>query len=262
MISQIADNVAQAGCRDKGKVKAELLETIAMSIARSVAKAVMRRQPKSPQAHSNSASSTFLFESAIFGEPIEDDLVALSSSPALLPRVLIFPGVYTLSVPQQKVHKHWGIVTPRLPCCSTCGPWRPPWPPSLGLLRLLRPRPSLAAFPPSQPCLSRPRPWHALRGRCGCGPSYVGATCSRPCTSRGRSLIRDTRQTFEDEDPGASCHVDSRHPKVCMCMHACSMSMYIIYIHILRTMHHAPCILHHATCIMHLASCDVSFTTN
>ena len=169
MISQIADNVAQAACRDKGKVKAEMLETIAMSIARSVAKAVMRRQPKSPQAHSNSASSTFLFESAIFEEPIEDDLVALSSSPALLPRVLIFPGVYTLSVPQQKVHKHWGIVTPRLPCCSTCGPWRPPWPPSLGLLRLLRPRPSLAALPPSQPCLSRPRPWHALRGWCGCG---------------------------------------------------------------------------------------------
>ena len=73
IISQIADNVAQAECRDKGKVKAEMLETISMSIARSVAKAVIRRQPKRPQAPSNSASSTFLFESAILEEPIEDD---------------------------------------------------------------------------------------------------------------------------------------------------------------------------------------------
>ena len=73
IISQIADNVAQAECRDKGKVKAEMLETISMSIARSVAKAVIRRQPKRPQAQSNSASSTFLFESAILEEPIDDD---------------------------------------------------------------------------------------------------------------------------------------------------------------------------------------------
>ena len=38
IISQIADKVAQAESRDKGEVKAKMLETISMSIARSVAK--------------------------------------------------------------------------------------------------------------------------------------------------------------------------------------------------------------------------------
>ena len=73
IISQIADSVAQAECRDKGKVKAEMLETISMSIARSVAKAVMRRQPRPRQAQICTESSTFLSEIAVLEEPMEDD---------------------------------------------------------------------------------------------------------------------------------------------------------------------------------------------
>ena len=74
IISQIADNVAQAECRDKGKVKAEMLETISMSIARSVATAVIRRRPRRLQAQSHNASSTFLSEIAILEDPIEDPM--------------------------------------------------------------------------------------------------------------------------------------------------------------------------------------------
>ena len=73
IISQIADSVAQAQCRDKGKVKAEMLETISMSIARSVAKAVIRRQPRRLQAQTPTESSAFLFEIAILEQPTEDD---------------------------------------------------------------------------------------------------------------------------------------------------------------------------------------------
>ena len=46
IISQIADKVAQVEGRDPAKVKAELFESLSMSIARSVAKAVVRRRPR------------------------------------------------------------------------------------------------------------------------------------------------------------------------------------------------------------------------
>ena len=48
IISQIADSVATIECRDAGRVKAEMLETISFSIARSVAKAIRRRRPRVP----------------------------------------------------------------------------------------------------------------------------------------------------------------------------------------------------------------------
>ena len=48
IISKIADKVSQVESRDAGKIKAEFLEAICMSIAKSVAKAVVRRRPRGP----------------------------------------------------------------------------------------------------------------------------------------------------------------------------------------------------------------------
>ena len=68
IISQIADSVAKAECRDTGRVKAEILETISLSIARSVAKAVLRRRPKLV-ANGMTPSAVLLEELECFEEP-------------------------------------------------------------------------------------------------------------------------------------------------------------------------------------------------
>ena len=71
IISQIADKVAEVECRDAGKVKAEMLETICMSIMRSVAKAVMRRRPRA-QMQNCGVGETLLTEFALLEDPMED----------------------------------------------------------------------------------------------------------------------------------------------------------------------------------------------
>ena len=72
ILSQIADSVANAECRGKGKVKAELLQTLSLSIAQSVAKAVLRRVPRPRYLHSDSNIGTFLAEIATLKEPPDD----------------------------------------------------------------------------------------------------------------------------------------------------------------------------------------------
>ena len=61
IISQIADNVAKAECRDPGVTKAEIMQTISLSIARSVASAIMRRRQR-PRATCPAAGTTLLEE--------------------------------------------------------------------------------------------------------------------------------------------------------------------------------------------------------
>ena len=71
IISQIADRVGQAECRDAGKVKAELLECVCMSIMRSVAKAVIRRRPR-PRTQMCSRSLTLVTELNSLEERADD----------------------------------------------------------------------------------------------------------------------------------------------------------------------------------------------
>ena len=71
IISQIADKVANAECRDAGKVKAEILQTICMSIMRSVAKAIARRRPRA-RAHAGAAADALLTEISCLEEPVDD----------------------------------------------------------------------------------------------------------------------------------------------------------------------------------------------
>lgn len=71
IITQIADKVAQVECRDAGKVKAEILETICMSIMRSVAKAVIRRRPRARVQKSEVAAS-WLLDMAGLEEPVDE----------------------------------------------------------------------------------------------------------------------------------------------------------------------------------------------
>ena len=68
IISQIADNVAKAECRDPGRVKAEMLETISFSIARSVAKSILRRRQR-PRAATIARGATLLEELECLEEP-------------------------------------------------------------------------------------------------------------------------------------------------------------------------------------------------
>ena len=68
IISQIADRVGQVECLDAGKVKAEILETICMSVMRSVAKAVMRRRPRARGLH-NAVAEELLSELECLKEP-------------------------------------------------------------------------------------------------------------------------------------------------------------------------------------------------
>ena len=70
ILSKIADKVSQVESRDAGKIKAEFLEAICMSIAKSVAKAVMRRRPRA-QAQGLVQSEGFLAELAILDEPVD-----------------------------------------------------------------------------------------------------------------------------------------------------------------------------------------------
>ena len=72
ILSQIADSVAKAECRDVGKVKAELLETISMSIAKSAAKAIARRRPKADISIAQAPGLAFLSELECLQEPLED----------------------------------------------------------------------------------------------------------------------------------------------------------------------------------------------
>ena len=46
ILSQITDAISRNEGREAGQIKSELLEEISCSIAQSVAKAVMRRQPR------------------------------------------------------------------------------------------------------------------------------------------------------------------------------------------------------------------------
>ena len=72
IISQIAGKVAEVEGLDIGKVKAEILETICMSIMRSVAKAIIRRRPRARMPHF-SVTGVLLTEIAILEEPVDDD---------------------------------------------------------------------------------------------------------------------------------------------------------------------------------------------
>ena len=72
VISQISRKVAEVEGRDAGKVKAEILETICMSIMRSVSKAIIRRRPRARMPHS-SVTESLLTEIAILEEPVDDD---------------------------------------------------------------------------------------------------------------------------------------------------------------------------------------------
>ena len=71
IISQIADKVAKAECRDAGKIKAEMLQTICMSIMRSVAKAIARRRPRA-RAQAGAEAESLLTEISCLEEPIDD----------------------------------------------------------------------------------------------------------------------------------------------------------------------------------------------
>jgi hypothetical protein len=71
ILSQIADKVAQAECRDPGKVKAEIFQAICMSIMRSVAKAIARRQPRA-RAQAGAEADALLTEISCLEEPIDD----------------------------------------------------------------------------------------------------------------------------------------------------------------------------------------------
>ena len=71
IISQIVDKVAEAECRDAGKVKAEILQTICMSIMRSVAKAIARRRPRA-RAQAGAAADALLAEISCLEEPADD----------------------------------------------------------------------------------------------------------------------------------------------------------------------------------------------
>ena len=46
ILSQITDAISRSEGREPGQIKSELLQAISFSIAKSVAKAVMRRQPR------------------------------------------------------------------------------------------------------------------------------------------------------------------------------------------------------------------------
>ena len=71
IISKIADKVSQVESRDVGKVEAEFLKAICMSIATSVAKAVMRRRPRAP-AQGLVQTEGLLAEFAMLEEPVDD----------------------------------------------------------------------------------------------------------------------------------------------------------------------------------------------
>ena len=70
IISQIAAKVAQAECRDAGKVKAEILQTICMSIMRSVAKAIARRRPRA-RAQAGAEADALLTELSCLEDPMD-----------------------------------------------------------------------------------------------------------------------------------------------------------------------------------------------
>ena len=70
-ISQIADAVGHVEGRDAGKVKAEILENLCLSIMKSVAKAVIRRRPR-PRAQMCSQSMTLVTELACLQDPLEE----------------------------------------------------------------------------------------------------------------------------------------------------------------------------------------------
>jgi hypothetical protein len=71
IISQIADKVAQSECRDAGKVKAEMLQTICMSIMKSVAKSIVRRRPR-VHTYNGAAADALLSEIACLEAPMDE----------------------------------------------------------------------------------------------------------------------------------------------------------------------------------------------
>ena len=67
ILSQITDAIPRNECQEARQVKAELLEAISFSIARSVAKAVMRRRPRGRYQAPATAEITVLTE------PMDED---------------------------------------------------------------------------------------------------------------------------------------------------------------------------------------------
>ena len=71
LLSQIADIVARTERQETGVVKAELMQAISMSIAKSVAKAVIRRMP--PVQKQPNQQDAMIAELHALSEPMQED---------------------------------------------------------------------------------------------------------------------------------------------------------------------------------------------